>query len=241
MDDLVEGCLSDGCDDALLLLLRRRWPFTGRRSRRKGLVKRLFSLIQDSAHGLIPLYPKLCGVIISVFVDSSTGVVGGLPPLDDLPFPPSILQGQGIRHYLSSPWVDPPDLIELTSPHGRVGAGRCSSEDHPLGGYRPESSAWEDKLGLHKRIRLPKAKEIMLYSNARQQRSDLLTVGQAAALLNVHPNTVRRWAQQGVLHAYRIGTRRDRRFRRSDVDGLLRGEVESELAGELHDIPAAGD
>jgi excisionase family DNA binding protein len=88
---------------------------------------------------------------------------------------------------------------------------------------------------------LPEAKEIMLNPNTRQQQSDLLTVGQAATLLNVHANTVRRWAQQGVLHAYRIGTRRDRRFRRSDVDGLLRGEVERELAGELHDIPAASD
>ena len=63
----------------------------------------------------------------------------------------------------------------------------------------------------------------MLDPGTRQQRSELLTVGQAADLLNVHPNTVRRWAQQGALYVYRIGTRRDRRFRRSDVEGLLQG------------------
>ena len=53
--------------------------------------------------------------------------------------------------------------------------------------------------------------------------AELLTVGQVATYLNVHPNTVRRWTQQGVLNAYRIGPRRDRRFYLSDVEGLLQG------------------
>ncbi len=51
--------------------------------------------------------------------------------------------------------------------------------------------------------------------------SELLTVGQVAVRLNVHPNTVRRWAQQGLLSAYRLGPRGDRRFHRSDVERLL--------------------
>ncbi|MBI2871670.1 MAG: helix-turn-helix domain-containing protein [Chloroflexi bacterium] len=50
---------------------------------------------------------------------------------------------------------------------------------------------------------------------------ELLTVAQVAALLNVHPNTVRRWAEIGVLRACRIGPRRDRRFYRSEVEHLL--------------------
>ena len=48
-----------------------------------------------------------------------------------------------------------------------------------------------------------------------------MTVDQVAGRLNVHPNTVRRWSQNGVMNAYRIGTRGDRRFHRSDVERLL--------------------
>ena len=81
----------------------------------------------------------------------------------------------------------------------------------------------------------------MLYPGTRQQRSEFLTVGQAADLLNVHTNTVRRWAQQGVLNAYRIGTRRDRRFRRSDVEGLLKGNSEAEDANGSAQLAANGD
>jgi len=49
----------------------------------------------------------------------------------------------------------------------------------------------------------------------------LLTVGQAAELLNVHVNTVRRWSDKGLLEAYCVGSRGDRRFRRRDIDKLL--------------------
>lgn len=45
-----------------------------------------------------------------------------------------------------------------------------------------------------------------------------LTTADVARLLNVHTNTVRRWSDRGVLRAYRIGPRHDRRFRRTDVD-----------------------
>jgi len=49
----------------------------------------------------------------------------------------------------------------------------------------------------------------------------LLTTGQAGELLNVHVNTVRRWSNMGILETYRIGPRRDRRFRRQDIDNFL--------------------
>ena len=49
------------------------------------------------------------------------------------------------------------------------------------------------------------------------QANGMLTVRQLARLLNVHINTVRRWNDRGVLKAYRIGPRGDRRFSREDV------------------------
>ncbi len=49
----------------------------------------------------------------------------------------------------------------------------------------------------------------------------MLTVSDAARLLNVHVNTVRRWNNQGILKAYRIGSRNDRRFREEDIASFL--------------------
>lgn len=50
----------------------------------------------------------------------------------------------------------------------------------------------------------------------------MLTVKEAAQLLYVHENTVRRWTGQGILKTYRIGPRGDRRFRAEDITRLLR-------------------
>jgi diguanylate cyclase (GGDEF)-like protein/excisionase family DNA binding protein len=49
----------------------------------------------------------------------------------------------------------------------------------------------------------------------------LISVAQAAALLGVHPNTVRAWTESGRLTAWRINPRGDRRYRRADVERLL--------------------
>jgi len=55
----------------------------------------------------------------------------------------------------------------------------------------------------------------------------MLRVGQVAQLLGMHPNTVRRWNNKGILKAYRISPRGDRRFRRRDIDGFLKeAEIE---------------
>jgi excisionase family DNA binding protein len=49
----------------------------------------------------------------------------------------------------------------------------------------------------------------------------MLTTSDVARLLNVHINTIRRWSNQGILKAYRIGSRGDRRFRQDDVTSFL--------------------
>jgi excisionase family DNA binding protein len=53
---------------------------------------------------------------------------------------------------------------------------------------------------------------------------DLLSVGEAAGMLCIHPNTIRRWEAEGLIQAWRVGPRRDRRFRRSEVLHLLQGQ-----------------
>ena len=49
----------------------------------------------------------------------------------------------------------------------------------------------------------------------------LLTVAEVSEMLHVHPNTLRRWADEGKIAAYRITNRGDRRFRPSDVNQFL--------------------
>jgi excisionase family DNA binding protein len=60
--------------------------------------------------------------------------------------------------------------------------------------------------------------------NIDKQSSSMLTVREVSQLLHVHSNTLRRWTDQGILKAYRIGPRGDRRFRAEDVALLLLGE-----------------
>ena len=50
-----------------------------------------------------------------------------------------------------------------------------------------------------------------------EQISNMLTTGEVACLLKVHPSTVRWWNDHGVIKAYRIGPRGERRFRRADI------------------------
>jgi len=55
----------------------------------------------------------------------------------------------------------------------------------------------------------------------RNQVASMLTARDVARLLNIHINTVRRWSDQGVIKAYRIGPRGDRRFKRDEVALVL--------------------
>jgi excisionase family DNA binding protein len=54
-----------------------------------------------------------------------------------------------------------------------------------------------------------------------QHMSDMLTVREVARLFHVHPNTLRRWSNNGRIRAYRITPRGDRRFKREEIARFL--------------------
>ncbi len=51
--------------------------------------------------------------------------------------------------------------------------------------------------------------------------SPMLTASEVARLLSLHVNTVRRWTDNGLINAYRIGSRGDRRYRQEDINSFL--------------------
>jgi excisionase family DNA binding protein len=61
-------------------------------------------------------------------------------------------------------------------------------------------------------------------ANNNNQMGSMLTVREVSQLLHVHGNTLRRWTDQGIIKACRIGPRGDRRFRAEDIAVLLLGE-----------------
>jgi len=60
-----------------------------------------------------------------------------------------------------------------------------------------------------------------------KEMDKMLTVSDVASLLNVHINTIRRWSNQGILKAYRIGSRGDRRFQQEDITNFLSEQTEN--------------
>ncbi len=67
-----------------------------------------------------------------------------------------------------------------------------------------------------------------------QEDSQFLNVHKAASFLGVHPNTIRRWAQENKLSGKRIGTRGDWRFTREALQQLMR---DNHTPGELSQEP----
>ena len=54
-----------------------------------------------------------------------------------------------------------------------------------------------------------------------ERRRDWLTTGEAAEHLQVHLDTMRRWARTGMIPAAKLGNRGGFRFRREDLDRFL--------------------
>lgn len=55
-----------------------------------------------------------------------------------------------------------------------------------------------------------------------QKKDEIITLAEACEILSCHPNTLRKWDNQGLLKAIRFGARGDRRYRKSDVMALLK-------------------
>jgi excisionase family DNA binding protein len=58
--------------------------------------------------------------------------------------------------------------------------------------------------------------------NKKEDLPELLTLKQTCELLQVHPNTLRQWDEKGILKAVRFGARKDRRYRKSDIEKLIK-------------------
>ena len=58
---------------------------------------------------------------------------------------------------------------------------------------------------------------------------NLLSTSQVAKKLNIHRNTVRGWADSGLIKCYRLGPRKDRRFELNDVESYIEGCLEKKL------------
>ena len=78
-----------------------------------------------------------------------------------------------------------------------------------------------EEIGRRWNISKQRAEQIVKGIKTRTRPKVMLTVSDVALLLGIHINTVRRWSNQGILHAYRISSRGDRRFKREDIDRFL--------------------
>jgi excisionase family DNA binding protein len=77
-------------------------------------------------------------------------------------------------------------------------------------------------------------------ANNNRQISTMLTVREVSRLLHVHSNTLRRWSDQGIIRAYRIGPRGDRRFRPEDIAVLLLEESKGFPISPKEPVPPDG-
>ena len=50
---------------------------------------------------------------------------------------------------------------------------------------------------------------------------NMMTVTEVSRILHVHPNTLRRWSDKGIIKSYCITSRGDRRFMSGDIHQFL--------------------
>lgn len=55
----------------------------------------------------------------------------------------------------------------------------------------------------------------------QKEEDKYLTLTEVSKLLKIHPNTLRNWDANGTLKATRIGVKKVRRYRKSDIDKFI--------------------
>ena len=58
----------------------------------------------------------------------------------------------------------------------------------------------------------------------KDELSKLLTIRQAAEIINVHVETLRRWDKSGNLKAIKVNKRGDRRYDPKDLEVILKNK-----------------
>lgn len=54
-----------------------------------------------------------------------------------------------------------------------------------------------------------------------KDKTKLLRIKEAAEMLGINPETLRRWDNQGRLQAIRMGKRKDRRYKLEDLQKII--------------------
>ncbi len=60
-----------------------------------------------------------------------------------------------------------------------------------------------------------------MVSMSSETKSDILTLTEVSEMLHLHPNTLRNYDANGTLKALRMGKKRTRRYRRSDIEAFV--------------------
>lgn len=50
---------------------------------------------------------------------------------------------------------------------------------------------------------------------------ELISISKVCEILNVHPNTLKRWETEGLVNPIRFGKRGDRKYRKQEIDSLI--------------------
>jgi len=56
----------------------------------------------------------------------------------------------------------------------------------------------------------------------KDDKKELLTIREVAELLGVHQQTLRRWDNEGKLKAFRIGRVGHRKYKKEDIERLVK-------------------
>lgn len=95
--------------------------------------------------------------------------------------------------------------------------------------YKIEPLDEDDKLADIKN----KINEIITFINGTPQlrvidEEKLIDIKKAAQILNVNPETLRRWDNAGKLRAIRQGTRKDRKYKLTEIVATLDKQIEEQ-------------